>query len=289
MNKRNLSAILGTFALFAITAVAFNNCSAQKFASSQQVLMLEQEDTRSFKLLDEDMLVEADANEPAGQEKAGRDLTDIKASYWKNGLIPLKFESGFKESEKTLVRDACKKWSLVSKVKCVTYVSSTHGSNYLNVTKTGDGCYASFGKPNSGPGYLNLSDSEAVTYSLPKGTCMMPGIAMHEFGHVLGMAHEHSRTDRDTYIFVNTANLKSTCVSAFTFKYATGDLVRVGSYDFKSIMHYSWNHCSANGKATMSPRSSYNLGTYKLGDAVLVNAQLSGADASFASAVYGAP
>jgi hypothetical protein len=271
---------------------AFINCSDSMHSESSQQLFLEEGDDRNFALLDGDMLIEdLQANDQTIANKAGRDLADINASYWKDGLIPLKFEVGFTESEKSLVRMACFTWSYQAKVSCVDYKSSVHGTNYLNVTKSGSGCYANFGKPNSGPAYLNLSTKEAVSYSLPQGTCMMLGIAMHEFGHVLGMAHEHSRPDRDTYIAVNTANLKSTCVESFKFKYLNTDLVRVGKiYDFKSIMHYAKYHCSANGKPTISPKEPWKseLAGYDLGDSVLENPKLSEEDANFARQVYGA-
>jgi hypothetical protein len=87
---------------------------------------------------------------------------------------------------------------------------------------------------------------------------------------------------------VNTKNLKSTCVSAFSFKYTNDQIVRKGAnYDFKSIMHYAKNHCSVNGNNTLSPKPGYDLGTYQLGDAVLKNAALSTFDADFAQEVYG--
>lgn len=268
-------------------------------SDNSNLIAFEEGDTRNLKLIDDDMLIDFDEMSESNQEavdvdgqviasKAGRDLTDIQATYWKNGLLPLKFESTFTQAEKDTVFNACAKWSKVANVNCVYYNSSLHGTNYLNVTKSGAGCYAAFGKPSSGPGYINLSTQEAVTYSLPQGTCMIPGIAMHEFGHVLGMIHEHSRPDRDTYVTLNTQNLKSTCVSSFSFKYTNDQIVRKGAnYDFKSITHYANKHCSANGQTTFDPKPAYNLGTYQLGDAVLKNAALSTFDADFAQEIYG--
>ncbi len=225
--------IIGCF--FATTLI-FSNCAPSQHSDNSNLIAFEEGDTRNLKLIDDDMLIDFDEMTASNQEaldvdgqvvasKAGRDLTDVAANYWKNGLIPLKFESGNTQTEKNMVFSACAKWSKVADVDCVYYNSSIHGSNYLNVTKTGDGCYGSFGKPNSGPGYLNLSTSEAVSYSLPQGTCMIPGIIMHEFGHNLGMIHEHSRPDRDTYVTIHTANLKSTCVSSLAIL-----LVMLGSF-----------------------------------------------------------
>jgi hypothetical protein len=59
---------------------------------------------------------------------------------------------------------------------------------------------------------------------------------VHELGHALGMWHEQSRCDRDTYVFVDTANIINQYEYAFD-KHCT-DGTHVGGYDERSIMHY---------------------------------------------------
>ena len=74
-------------------------------------------------------------------------------------------------------------------------------------------------------------------------------IIAHEIGHALGLMHEQSRTDRDTYVTVNFENIQD----EMEYNYARrGSTTSFGPYDYGSVMHYG--RCSfADG--------GYNCGT----------------------------
>jgi hypothetical protein len=65
----------------------------------------------------------------------------------------------------------------------------------------------------------------------------------HEFGHTLGLVHEHQRSDRDSFVAVLTTNIQSGQVGNFVL---LPDSRNQGAYDFLSIMHYNRNSFAIN-------------------------------------------
>ena len=101
------------------------------------------------------------------------------------------------------------------------YVHSTSGGCYVNGLL---GEWPLLQRQRWGRHAINLA---------PSG-CDTVGVAVHELGHVLGMAHEQKRNDRDQHITVNFNNIKPDWKSQFT----AGDAFVAGEYDYESVMHY---------------------------------------------------
>ena len=79
------------------------------------------------------------------------------------------------------------------------------------------------------------------------------GNAMHEIGHAIGLWHEQSREDRNSFITVNYANIKPGGEIQFDQHIVDGD--DVGPYDYGSIMHYPRDaYSSAPGLDTIVPK-----------------------------------
>ncbi len=66
------------------------------------------------------------------------------------------------------------------------------------------------------------------------------GNVAHEIGHILGLFHEHVRSDRDTYIYYDCG--KESTTSELLASSNLPDSEVFGEYDFYSIMHYAINY-----------------------------------------------
>lgn len=62
---------------------------------------------------------------------------------------------------------------------------------------------------------------------------------MHEIMHALGIAHEHNRSDRGTYINVDTTRVDPRYQNAFNIFTEGIGYANFGDFDFKSVMFYA--------------------------------------------------
>lgn len=71
------------------------------------------------------------------------------------------------------------------------------------------------------------------------GGCVTRRAILHEFGHVLGLGHEHQRVDRDEHINIHWENIRGD--KRKNFRKLNGAYYSdFGvSYNIRSIMHYS--------------------------------------------------
>ena len=173
---------------------------------------------------------------PAGKS-AGHEGTATTWSWsrWPKGVVPYIIDSAMPNPSR--ITDAVAQWNSALN-GAINIIPRTNESNYVVFAYTSNASYcASPVGMAGGPQYTYLGD-----YC---GT----GNVVHEIGHDLGLWHEHTRNDRNTYVNILTQNIISSAYGNFSQNGTNG--VDLGAYDYNSIMHYPAYAFSSNGQVTI--------------------------------------
>jgi astacin len=118
------------------------------------------------------------------------------------------------------ITDAIDHWNTRTPLKLLPRVAET---DYVRFVPTSGACASSAGRVGG-----------AQTIILDEAGCSL-GAVIHEIGHALGLLHEQSRADRNTWLTLLYENIDSVTYSQFSQTRTARD---VGYYDYGSIMHY---------------------------------------------------
>lgn len=149
---------------------------------------------------------------------------------WSNKVVYYQFSPNLPGNLRNNFLVASAQWS---KVTGITFRQRTNEYNYIWVYPGGED-RADVGM-RGGRQIMSLNDSNA-------------GVAMHEIGHALGMPHEHQRSDRNNYIYVNPSLVNDSELRIMSTKNIT-------TFDFSSIMLYASKRLS-NGQYDMINRAT---------------------------------
>jgi hypothetical protein len=150
---------------------------------------------------------------------------------WPGGVIPYEYDGNVSQANRALFDAAMAE---VESYAAVDFVPrEVFHPSWLHIQNSG---------ANNAP--IGLRPGQGIVNIL---NWNVQYIMVHELFHVLGVYHEQSRTDRDSFVTINFSNICQTCCqdsngnpAACNFNFDREDLSGTfGVYHFDSIMHYS--------------------------------------------------
>lgn len=151
--------------------------------------------------------------------------------------------------------------------------------NYVDIDLSGDDY--------SGP--CEASEGYEAIPAQPMGGSFLctEGTILHEMGHVIGLWHEQSRSDRDTYVSVNYQNLIKG--SRFNFDIVQDNVQNLTFYDYASLMQYpAFSFTRNGGPAIETIPAGMPVGSYD-GIPVPATTDYSAGDKEGIERLYGMP
>ena len=151
-----------------------------------------------------------------------------KDMLWTHRTVPYVIHDSV-ERRRNMIMEAINAWSDST---CLSFVVRTSQCNYIRFIEHNKK-YSS-----SEVGRIKKLFCCGQEIKLTNDDQLSSGIIMHEIGHVLGLWHEQSRPDRDSYVTVYSDNIQSGKRHNFVKRNEKEVDYQGTEYDYGSIMHY---------------------------------------------------
>ncbi|XP_063852923.1 astacin-like [Scylla paramamosain] len=168
-------------------------------------------------------LFQGDIKGIAGQEPGHERAAILGSQYlWPGGVVPYIFGSSITSSQQSVILQAMNEFHSRT---CIRFVPRTNQANFIEIVSNDNGCWSYVGK---------IGGMQRV--SLDVNGCIYLGTAIHELMHAVGFYHEHTRNDRDSYLYIYYNNIIPGM--AYNFDKDTNYQYVGEGYNYNSIMHY---------------------------------------------------
>jgi hypothetical protein len=167
-------------------------------------------------------------------------LAEAHDRAWPEGRVPYKIADGVGSTTETRLLKAMAEWEEKTD-HLIQFVPATDDDIAFVRVKVGSPSVSFVGYKKDTISKLYLRNPEYIT------------VIRHELGHVLGLHHEHQRSDRLQHIEVELDNVVDTNLCDNQFSECTD--CEVGAYAVNSVMHYrsyrDLSQCRVNDQAVL--------------------------------------
>ncbi|XP_065670967.1 blastula protease 10 [Hydra vulgaris] len=178
--------------------------------------------------------------DPDEKLKVKNGFASIIGGRWPDNTVPYEIDKSLGSAAIAGIQGAIEQYH---KYTCLKFKPKTTERIYIKF-QFGKGCSSPVGYKNDRINAISLGEG-----------CESVGTVIHEIGHTIGLHHEQSRPDRDSYVEIITANIPA----AVRYNFDKEPSSRVNSlnteYDFRSVMHYDAT-AFGNGKITIKTKNS---------------------------------
>uniref|UniRef100_A0A7N8WZY6 Metalloendopeptidase n=1 Tax=Mastacembelus armatus TaxID=205130 RepID=A0A7N8WZY6_9TELE len=188
-----------------------------------------------------DFLLEGDVIIPTTRN-AMKCASNTNSCLWPksaNGYVEIPFELSDSYGGKWILHKAIAGAMRELQAKtCIRFITHTTQMAYLSL------------EPRSGCASLLGRTGLKQVVSLQRYGCVQHGIIQHELLHAMGFYHEHTRSDRDSFVKISWGNIDP----VFTNNFQKQDTNNLNTpYDYSSVMHYGRTAFGKNGLETITP------------------------------------